>query len=457
MAGKSYKYHIGSIGTDPADWTAANPPWSFLNIAEVTAGWPSDINYVNIQTGSSDFYTNLKNTVDAASGRIVVVLGAGVYSFNQFRLIGSSGDPTYSFGYWDPKLKGFLGQGATQTFIQMDANSMSGAQLAALGLMTQASFAPNQMGLMRVDGSPSDPVYIGALTIRAADQQNLTSKASDVAIFIPQPAPHHGLVFYSNSAGTISHVRFQGAGRACYSQPPFEHANATSQLNSLVWRNCEFDGRRSPDLDPAIPRRCGVVMMNNEYLASFTDCWFHHSNVSRYAANDQNANTTGTYSLTRCKSEQITNTQNTDPAINGGLSLGGYTNASLFGWESCNGTINIVDCLFSQDNTQSAGQNPMHLQLTTVGSRNPQGGRMNVYGGTFHNTGFPSVEGFLCFRITPDTYWYTDGFDTTLRIYQTDHVTRLTSHLFSGTWPPTTSYLLSNGLAPSTHFLIRLG
>lgn len=437
------------------DWSETNVPWAYVSPTQFTQDWPGGISIVDIQTASGDFYTNLYNTANSAPGRVVVRLGAGVYHLNQFRLIGSSGSQTYSFGFWHPKLQGLLGQGADKTFIQMDADSMTQAQLDALAVMDKASFAPNQMGIMRIDGSDVSPVLISGVTFRAEDQQMLTATASDTGIVVPQPAPHHGLVIYSGSSALISYVRFQGAGRACMSQPPFEHGNVGSQYaDYIVYKNCEFDGRRSPDLDPARPRRCGPIMLNNETLATLQDCWIHHTNLSRYAVNDQNRETQGAYNLIRVKAEQITNVHNVDPALNGGASLGGYTNASLFGWESCNGTVTIQDCMMSQDDPYTDVQIAQHLQFTSVGARNPQGGRLTVRGGVFHNTAWPQLEGILSIRAIPGTYWVSDGYNTTMSIYTRDG-TRLSPYVYSGSWPPSSATLQGAGVSAATHYLIR--
>lgn len=439
------------------DWSEQNVPWAYASTSEFTEHWPSNTTIVDIQTGSNDFYTNLSNTVNANSGRIVVRLGEGVYHLNQFRMIGNSGDPTYAFGFWFPSLQGFLGQGPDKTFVQMDANSMSQAQLDTLRGMSRAGFSPNQMGLCRFDGTdPTKPVLLAGLTFRAADQNLISGfTQSDMQdLYTPQPAPHQGVMIYAGAYATLSHVRFQAAARALTSAPPFEHGNLGSSRGTIRYYFCEFDGRRSPDLDPAQPRRCGPVMVNNEELSEFNDCWFHHSNVSRYAANDQNSDSQGQYILNRCKLEQITNTQNRDPALNNGNSLGGYTNASALGWESTNGTITLTDCIVSQDNTQSSGQVPMHLQLTSVGSRNPQGGRLYVHGGSYRNTGWPQLDGFVCFRISSTTYWWTDGFDTTLFVYHPNGQ-RLTAYNYTGTWPVSASTLSAAGITPTTHYIIR--
>lgn len=441
--------------TSLADWSDTNLPWAYTDTAQFREKWPDGVRVVPIQTGSTDFHTNLTNTINAAGGRVVVELGQGVYSFDRFRPIGASGDPTYSFGFWHPNLRGLVGQGADRTYVQMNANSMSQAQLDRLATMTSAAFAPTQMGLMRIDGSATSPALIAGLTFRAADQQMLTAKASDIPAIIPQPAPHNGLQIYGNSHALISYVRFQAAGRGSTSAPPFECANAQSGASVITWDHCEFDGRRSPDLDPARPRRCGPVMVNGETLSVFEDCWFHHSNISRYAANDQSRNHQGEYQLTRCRLNNITDTRNTDPALNGGQTLGGFTNATPLGWESTNGTISVTDCRIEQDNPHATGQVPCHFQLTHVGSRNPQGGRMYVSGTVCETGGFPTVGAFITFRISASTFWWTDGPATTLHVHHPETGARLNHHLYTGAWPPNAATLATAGITPATHYLIR--
>lgn len=440
----------------PYDWSDTNLPWAYTSTSDFTTAWPSSVTVVPIQTASTDFYTNLAATVAAAGGRVVVELGEGVYELSEFRLIGSSGDPKYAFGFWFPNLQGLLGQGPDKTYVQMAANSVSPTQLASIATMTKAAFASLQMGLCRFDGADAaSPILLAGLTFRSEDQNPFTSTASDMQdLFYPQPCPHRGVFLYTGSHSRVSYVRFQGAGRALNSQPPFEMSNVSTARGWHYFDHCEVDGRRSPDLDPARPRRCTIALHNNESVVEWSDSWFHHSNVSRYATNDQNYDTSGTYKVTRCKSEHITDDQNRDPALNGGATLGGYTNASLFGWESCNGTIEVRDSIAHQDNTLYAGQVPCHLQLTYVGSRNPQGGRLYVHGGDFRNSGFPAIDGFVTFRIAQNTYWYLDGYNTTLYVYHPDGQ-RLSPHQYTGTWPPTESYLAAQGISPATHYIVR--
>ena len=428
------------------DWSSSNLPWKYSSTSVFTSKWPTGVKVVNLQTASTDFYTNLRNTVNAAGGRVVVRLGTGVYRLKSFRKIGSSGSETYAFGFWFPKLQGLLGQGPDKTFVQMDANSYTTAQLNSLKTMKLSSFAPLQAGFCRLDGSAASPVLLAGLTVRGADQQPLTAVASDVKVVTPQPAPYNGVTLYAGASSFVSYVRFQAAAHAMTSQPPFEMANLSSQYGSHRLDHVEFDGRLSASINAARPRRCGPLMAGNETLYDIRDSWIHHSNVSRYAVNDQNRNTSGTYSATRVKAEQITNTKN------GGL--GGYTNATPFGWESCSGTINMTDCIIHQDNPYTDRQTAQHLQLTSVGSRNPRGGRMNVVRGTYRNSDFPSIDGYLCMRIIPTTFWAKDGYATTIRAVGANGV-RKTAHVVTGTWPPTAAALKAARVTKETHYLVR--
>jgi hypothetical protein len=406
---------------------------------------------VNLSATGATFWDRLNNTVNAQPGRFICRLPAGDHVLTSFRLIGSSGDQSYAFGFWFPKLAGLDGAGPDLTFVTMAANSMTAAQLTRLSGMTQASFSPNQMGMCRFDAS-AGPGFVGGLTFRAANQNTLTSISGDITsslspVVVPQPAPHQGPVFYTGSTMTISHVRFQGAGKAMTSQPPFEMANCTSARANLTYRNCEFDGRISPAFDAAQPRKCAPWMGNDEILSDISDSWFHHSNVSRYAANDEGQSLTGrNYKLTRCKLEQITNTQNDGH--------GGYTNATPCGWESTNATITVTDCIIAQNNPNYAGAAPQDFQLTSVGGFDPAGGRMKVIGGVYRNTGFPALDGWTCFRI-PNSRFKTDGYATTVDVRDVAGGARKTAYVYNGTWPPSQATFDASGVDPSTHYLVR--
>lgn len=459
----------GEINPDPDpdpvtlahEWSDTNLPWAYTSTSQFTQDWPSGVQIVDIQTGSSDFYTNLVNTVNAAGSRVVVRLGEGVYHLNQFRKYGSGSNPTYAFGFYIANLQGLLGQGPDKTFVQMDADSVSQEQLDYMATMTSDELgAPIQMGLCRFDGTDANsPILISGVTFRSADQQMLTQKHESVDIVLPQPAPHNGVILFQNSHARLQYVRFQAAGRACNSMPPFETANIGSQYGNIRYIKCEFDGRRSPDLDPAQPRRCGPIMGNNEDYHLMEDCWMHHSNISRYAVNDSNRETTGQYILTRTKAEYISNTRNIDPALNNGQSLGGYSLPSSLGWESVGGTITLNDCIIVQDTAERlwVSTTPQHLQLTSVG-RNPVGGRMHINGGEFRDRAHPEVDGFVRIWANDGTHWVDDGLNTTLHMYNKSGQ-RLQPHIMNNLSPSNWAELLaaelaSQGKTPETHYLV---
>lgn len=449
---------------NPADWSDSNPPWAWTGTVPDTSDWPVGTFFADLQTGSSDFWTNVSNTVAAAGRRVVINADPGVYHLKSFRLAGSSGDQSFSYGLWFSNLQGFKTNGPGLIKIQMDANSMSTAQLTRLSGMTLAGFNPNQMAMCRFDGNPSSPVLLSGVQFQAADQQMLTTIGADVAasgVKVPQPAPHQGVVIYllttsTVSASLISNCRFIGAGRAMNSQPPFEHANLSTAKGQHYIRDFEMDGRRDASIDPARPRRCSTVMANNELVHHLTDGWLHHSNVSRYAVNDQNAATTGDYSVLRVKIEHITETQNVDPALNGGASLGGYTNASNFGWESCGGTIDVSDSIIEVDNPNASGQFPAHFQFTVPSgtSANPRGGRLHAKGNTYKNPATPHLDGYCTVRLGTASYWWTDGAATTLDIRRADNVA-LIGYNVTGSWPPSLASLAAAGVSPNTHYLYK--
>lgn len=441
------------------DWGDANLPWAYESPEDWESRMPAGITVVELQGGSSDFYTNLVATVNVTSATDVVVrLPAGVFEIDQFRVYSNL---LYAFGFYLPKLRGFTGAGPDKTFVQMKKNSLSQAQLDAMKLLDPADFAPLQLGMMRFNGSSAHTGFLGGITVRADDQQMLTSVHPNLAssyagppVITPQPAPFQGVIFYSGSNSVMSHVRFVAAGRAMNSRPPFECGQVGTQYGNHRWYNCEFDGRLDAAFNPARPRRAAVFLMNNETSHHLIDSWIHHSALSRYATNDENRDTSGDYRVIRVKSEHITDTRNTDPALNGGNSLGGWTDASNFGYESTNGTITWEDVYASVDNpnpSSGTGQIPCHLQLTKVGSRNPQGGTAHIYGGIFKNI-FPQLDGYLTARIAMSSYWWIDGFENTMFVYN-DDAERKTPYVVTGAWPPSAATLA--GMSPATHFLVR--
>lgn len=449
---------VGLPDIFPRLWSEGREPWRITSEAQLRDRWPSGVVVVPLSNIGATFAQRLTNTINAqpAGTRVVIQLEAATYVLNSFEVAGG-GRVTYAFGFWHgAKLQGFIGRGADKTIIHMAANSMSPAQLADLATMTQAAFSPLQMGLCRLDGGPGDPVILSGITFRAADQQMLTAKAPDVNIAVPQPAPHQGVVIYSDSDSIVTYCRFQAAGRAAYSQPPFEMGNLNGQYGTHVWANCEFDGRRAKEVDPLQPERVGVVMLNNEESSRMIDCWQHHSNVSRYAVNDENRNTQGEYIVQGCQSEYISNNQNTDPNLNGGNSLRGWVTCADYGWESTSATIRVSDSVIRQtfDSPDGGfGEIPTHFRITSVGARNPAGGRFYAEDNVYLTLPFPHLNGYATIRVQANTPWWIDGVQNTL--FFTQKGVRLQPWEHTGAWPPTEAQLVAAGISPDTHYILR--
>ena len=460
---------LDDLSTVDWDFNDTQVPWFYQSTSEFMenypSGWPTPT-VVPIQTGAATFRQNVLNTL-SSNGRCLIELDEAVYHLTSFEA--AAGDPMYAFGFWDTRLVGFIGKGPDKTVIQMDANSLSSTQRSGIAAFTAASWGVLNIGMMRIDGDAASPAVLAGVTVRAADQQIIPSFASDNLIVGGQPAPHRGVTFFRRGSSPYgyfyqSHVRYQGAARAATSRPPFESANFDSQYSYGYSHHVESDGRRSPELDAARPRRCGVMMGNNEQVSELHDVWLHHSNVSRYAVNDENRDTSGLYLVERVKAEQITVNQNRDPALNGGASLGGWTNATPFGWESCNGTIRVQRTIISQDNPNplsGVGQIPMHFQMTHVGDRNPVGGRFYADDNEYRWPAHPHLDGFAGFRISQTSHWWLNGSPagSPHRLNETIFVTqdgvRLQPAVISGTWPPTLASLTAAGITPHTHYLVR--
>lgn len=448
---------VGLRDSYPSRWSEARPPWAYTSEEQFRVDWPSGVKVVPLHASGATLYERLANTLAATTGRVVVQLEAAVYHLTSFRMEGASGNPVYAFGFWfGDRLQGLVGRGADKTFVQMDADSMTTAQLNRMKTMTAAAFSPLPMGLCRIDGLPGSPVILAGITFQADDQQMLTAVAPDVDVVVPQPAPHQGVIIYSGSDSIVSYCRFRGAGRALNPAPPFEMANLNSQYGTHLWRRTEFDGRRSPDRDPARPRRVGLVMVNNETRHEMVDCWLHHSNTSRYAANDENRDTTGAYIVRGCQADHVSDNENTDPALNGGKSLRGFTNPSPFGWESCSGPITVDQSVIAQTNPfprAGAGQLPTHFQFTSVGGRDPRGGRLQAVDNVYLWPAHPHLNGFAGISVSPSTWWWRDGVNTTLTVIQRGN--RLLPFEVGDPWPPSAAQLAAAGVSYNTHYLLR--
>jgi len=446
----------------------ANVPWKYVT-EDAWLGRLELGNNIVLPIQKNAAKTFLQNATDTLNGsaapRIILDLRNAngdpeVFHLKDFIPAGSSGIQAYAFGLWHPKLAGFIGHGPDKTIIQMDAGSVRQSQLTEMSVMVKADFAPNPLGCIRLDATTSsgNSSFIGGVGFRAEAQPLITQLGADMGqYYVPQPAPHNGLILYKDGTHLLSHVRFQGFGHALLGQPPFEHSNVGSQYSRVRIYNTESDGRRSPVLDPLQPRSCNPVMPNNEYYHLMEDCYIHHSNVSRYAANDQNRDTDSEYVVRRVKADYITEIPNSDPSINGGQDLGGASMATPFGWESSRAKISIENVLVHQRNAQplTGGQKPAHFQMTVVASVNRQGGRFYLSGSEWHNEGHPDIDAYLIMRIGATSYWRTDGYPNTLFIYNAAGV-RMIPFEYTGSFPPTEAQLKALGVLPDVHYIVVL-
>ncbi len=465
------------------DWDDDNLPWVYpegLSLSErealFTASWEPGLTIVDLPTSGGSFRARMDAACAAASGPVILRLPEGVHELTEFILSGSSGDVGFAHGFYHPKLRGFLGPGPDKCRIRLKANSLSEAQRDYIEAMDSSGGVggTNQLAFGLLQPTGDYRVYVAGVTFQAEDQQFMRSVQPGLAsrgVIAAQPAPHKGVTVGPGKNATFSYVRWQAAGRACFAAPPFESANVETQRGYILYQKCELDGRRAPEIDPARPARCGPIMGNNEGTHEMVDCWLHHGNVSRYAVNDQNSGHPvvgfdGQYTLRRTKADHIGN-GNIDPVLNGGAQLGGGTGAVCFGYESTKATIKFHQPIISVDNavTSYHGQTSysQHIGFAEVSTFRRQGGRAYIYGGTFRNTAWPILDGFLCVRVYASTYWWEDGINNTLFVYsgaEENPGIRKQPWLVSGAWPPNPATGIGmdgQPVSPATHYLVRNG
>lgn len=480
-AGKWEGVGLGAkLGYRPYNFHAKdNPCWKY----EVEGEWmpwleanKGNCTIVPLQRNTSkSFVQNVYDTVNANPGRPVIDLSNsfGVeewFDITEILKIGTGSNDLYAYGLWHSRLAGFVSlHGPDKTHIRLKAGAISQAQLDLMATLPKSTFSPMALGVIRLDGvaSAGNRLLLGGIDFCAEDQGPITAvhsemtdnnPAGEVPVFTPQPAPHNGLVVYPESTTYMSNCRFRGFGRAVVPQPPFECSNFSTQYGYTYIRKTEFDGRLAFEVDPATPRRCNPIMLNNEYYHELVDVHIHDGNISRYAANDQNRDTNSTYILRRFKAERLSDNYNTDPAINGGNTLGGWSPATLFGWESSRAQITVEDGIVIQGNSSTLnGQKPAHFQMTDVGSPQirRQGGRFKLRNIEWHNPGAPDIDEYLIIRVGNTSYWKSDGYSTTYDIQNKDGKT-LQAYEYTGTFPPTKAQLVALNKLPDTHYLVVL-
>lgn len=451
------------------DWAVGNEPWrsdpgltsaqrEALFTTSWPAGWDTGLTEVDISQTSGDLRTILASALASVSGRAIVRLPAGEFYDDSFEKLSTS--EVYAFGFYSSKMAVLLcPDGPENTFINQSADSLTTAQLSYLQGMSIASGETNNLASLLLGGGD---VFGAGFTLTAEDQQDLSAVAADLVakgVVVPQPAPHHGIAIGQNRKARLSYFRVVGAGAAMYASTPFEHGSITQQYGETYLDHYEFDGRRASWIDPAQPWVCGMSMFNNPGTTVISDGWEHHAPLSRIAYNSSNANTQSNVSYARVKVEYIGN-NHVRPDYNGGSSLGGTSAAACVGFESSKDQITWDHLSLTVDNTLlKSNVFSTHLSFTTVagnyahGANGPQGGRLTVLGGTFGNRAFPQLDGYLTVRVSRATYWYLDGYATTLMVYD-ESGARLTPWVYTGSTPPTSGQIAAAGISPSTHFIV---
>jgi len=443
----------------PYEWGETNDPTEGSDdVYKVMRSWPAGLVFVDLPKNTKTLVENIKALAAFQKVAFILVLPKGFFKLFTVPLVGVSGRQDYAYALFNDKLQGFLGTGCKNTFVALAPNAISQEQLDCYATMDPRKFTPNALGMVLLQPKDKTDVYMGGLTFVAYDQppiKKIHPELAKLGVVVPQPAPHGGVVVGQWKNLTCSYVKFQGNARALMGRPPFEHGPLGQQYGKLFINNCWFSGARDARVDPYKPRRCGSLMMNNPSEVVITDTTFRDTNVSRVAHNAENKAIDGDITFLRCSFVGIGN-QNIDPRLNGGKTLGGYTNAANIGFESSASNIKILYCLMTVDNpgNDSVHGRSTHISLTHTGSRNPQNGRLLVKGGVFRNKAWPVINGFLTMSISITSYWWLDGLNNTITVLATDG-SRKTPWVHTGTWPPTVAQMAAAKVNSKTHYIVR--
>lgn len=445
----SRRFHRFSAPTPPGDdtpWSDSNPPWALKASEALTDGWPAAaLTMIKpLSSNGATFRDRLNNTLSA--GPCIVQLPAGTYHLNAFyqSTTGTNRTTTHGYGYLQPaNLRGLLGAGANQTYIMMDPNSYTSEQVSAVSALSSSNTIQFYMmifaqGNYSTSGPTGNPLYISGITFKGSDQQPATSGAA-----AGTPTPYSGVHFRGVNNGIIQYCRFQGCGRNFTTSPPYEIASLGMQYNNITVRRIESDGRLAPDVNSARPRRSGVLMMNNEFNIDMQDSWLHHGLLARYAVNDGNRPTTGTYRHTRLLLEEIGNVNNS-----------GATHQRVpTGYENVGGNVIWTDTTIKQPATN---WDRAHMQFTTVGGQsnsNPPAGTLNVTNCTFTH-GHTPMDGYFVLYLSQSNNWWTGNINT-IPVVIKKGTSTLTPYRITS--QPSTASLSNAGVSKDTHFLLILG
>ena len=442
-------------------YSDSNPPWKNVIESELKFNWPDDVAIVDLYTGSdcpSDLQSRIDYTLRNVKSRCVIRVPEGTHDIVGIKRLST---PTFAYALYHYKyLKGFYGPaGPEKTKFRLKTNSLSEDQLKLMAedsSFDPSKYEPMQMGYAYLDGR-SDTFLISGIGFEAEHQPKLESLHPGLiakGVKLGQPAPFNGLVFMPNSKVIVNNSAFLGNAKLITAAPPGENTNVGSQRCIIEYNHCEFSGKTPKHIDPAQPRVSNPVMGNNDILHVIRNSWMHDT-ASRPAYNDQNKPAPGyeaplstKYVFENVQFDNIANVRPQDVDNPGTLDT---TYKSVIGFEDSSAEIRFSRCRFRHTTKESRGV----IALTTVSSRNPDGGKLIIEDCQFEYTENPQLNGFATVMIDPNSKWWTRGYPHGVTV--TVDGKELKLHVFPDNmkWPPTSKQISDAGLNPSEYALAR--
>ncbi len=315
---------FGDSGTAPnGAWSDANPPWKLGTGESVDDNRPAGVQVINYadysNSNARSFGQTLAAIRTAAKAPYYVRMPAGSFRVTDFSFAAGTG---VGRGYQDVNstkyFGGIIGAGADKTFITVDPNIMTAAQLSGI-----ASGESTSVSVIYAGGSAlAIPTFFSGLTFRGNFQQSTTlNGVSGTA-----PAPYAGISLSSVKTGSVvQYCRFQGLGFAAKASPPYELGTISSTHSSWTFRRSEIDGRLAKEVNASQPVSAGGLMWNYETNVKTIDSWLHNTRRSGFAMHDHapseggNANDPGIYYAENFQTQDIANTPDSYAGTNLGF------------------------------------------------------------------------------------------------------------------------------------------
>lgn len=350
---KSGVWRHGGRRYPAASAAAPSQPWAPLAGESVDDNVPGTVNIVNY----SDFDTGaglgqtLATIRSAQSAPYYVRLPAGTFHITDFSFAAGTGQGK---GYQDINASkywgGLIGAGADQTFVVVDPEIMTSAQLSGV---TAGNPNPVQMMVFYAGSSGlSIPTIFSGITFRGNFQQVISlSGLTGTA-----PAPYSGINLINVKTGSrVQFCRFQGFGYAAKQSPPYELGAIQSNSSDWTLYRSEIDGRLAPEIDATQPLASGGLMWNYETSAKAIDSWLHHTRRSGFAMHDHpdNTNDVGVY---YCENFTVEHCSETTDSYAGSAPVG-FANSNV---EGLRRTFTYVGPKFTATTAK-----PYHIAIAT--------------------------------------------------------------------------------------------